>query len=238
MSSAKHRCEQERVMDLSWECVGGGRGRMRGAQKLESVLHINGYNEQNCPQILLWSPGGAPGDHLWHAGGPGTSLCLCGGWLGAAGASRGDAVVGGEVAAARSPLGRGKKHPRNSPDLSRWLPCCNASGHRSLQPFSTMHKWSSYILSLEQRLPREHPALTDASGQRLCCRSRFSIGNFPSSPCQSHVRQCKELAGYKWYMVGVRVAVPWQGTGVAATCASHPLRFWRCLFQLERWVAM
>lgn len=84
MSSAKHRCEQEHVMDLSRECVGGGRGRMRGAQKLESVLHVNGYNEQNCPQILLRSPGGAAGplgtiygmqEVLAHP-----SACVEGGW--------------------------------------------------------------------------------------------------------------------------------------------------------------
>ena len=134
-------------MDPSWECVGGGRGRTRGAQKLESVLHINGYNEQNCPKIPLRSPGGAAGplgticgmQRVWAH----PSACVEGGWEqleSAEGMPRWE-----ERWQQLSPLflcwlHRGKKHPCNSPDLSRWVPCCDASGHRSLQPFSTIHK--------------------------------------------------------------------------------------------------
>lgn len=60
-----------------------------------------------------------PEDPLQLAAGLGTSLCLRGGWLGAAGASRRDAAVGGGVAAAESLLlvlaARGEEAPVQQP---------------------------------------------------------------------------------------------------------------------------
>ena len=77
----------------------------RRAQQLESVLCINDDNEQNCPKITLWSPRGAVGPlGTIH----GTQQILAHpsahveGWLGEAGAGRGDATV---AAAGSPPLG-------------------------------------------------------------------------------------------------------------------------------------
>lgn len=145
MSSAKCRCEQERVIDLSWRAR-----KDRGAQQLESVLRINGYNEQNCPKILLRSPRGTARP-LGTIGGmqqvlAHPSACVEGGWEkmeAAEGMPRWEERWQQLGPPLLCWLQRGKKHLCNCPDLSRWLPCCGASGHRSLQPFSTMHKWSS-----------------------------------------------------------------------------------------------
>ena len=128
----------------------GVRGRRvrkdRRAQQLESVLCINDDNEQNCPKITLWSPRGASGPlgtiHGMQQVLAHPSAHVEGGW---------EKLEPAEGMPQWQQLGplllgwlhRGKKHPCNSPDLSRWVPYCDASGHRSLQPFSTMHKWSS-----------------------------------------------------------------------------------------------
>lgn len=71
-------------MDLSWECVGGRRGRTRAAQKLEFVLHIKGYKETELVKMLLQNPGGAARPlgilHSVHWVPSHPSVCVEGGW--------------------------------------------------------------------------------------------------------------------------------------------------------------